>query len=82
MQAREAWRASNMSAGARKRAEYASDQMAKEENLRNSSGIARALQLVTMFMAVLWVGGALRASAWEKDEDDASDESASDGPAS
>lgn len=41
--------------------------MAKEEDLRNTSGIGRAIQLVSMFLAVLWIGGTLRASAWEKE---------------
>lgn len=58
-----------MSSGARKRAAFESQQMAKEEDLRNTSGIGRAIQLVGMFIAVLWIGGTLRASAWEKDND-------------
>lgn len=70
MQAREAWRATNMSSGARKRAAYESAQMAKEEDLRNTTGIGRAIQLVSMFLAVLWIGGTLRASAWEKDTEE------------
>ncbi|KAK9898094.1 DnaJ-domain-containing protein, partial [Cystobasidium minutum MCA 4210] len=74
MQAREAWRASNMSSGARKRAAYESAQMAKEEDLRNTTGIGRAIQLVSMFLAVLWIGGTLRASAWEKVEGDGIEE--------
>jgi curved DNA-binding protein CbpA len=72
MQAREAWRMSNMSSGARRRAEFESAQMAKEEDLRNTSSFSRAFQFVAMFLGVLWVGGTLRAGAWEKEyEEDA-----------
>lgn len=73
MQAREAWRASNMSSGARKRAIFESEQMAKEEDLRNTSGIGRAVQFVAMFFAVLWIGGTLKAGAWEKTQSEASE---------
>lgn len=59
-----------MSSGARKRAAFESQQMAKEEDLRNTSGIGRAIQLVGMFLAVLWIGGTLRASAWEVLDED------------
>lgn len=66
MQAREAWKASNMSSGARKRAMYEAEKMAKEEDLRNSSSIVRAFQAVGMFLGVLWITGSFKASAQEK----------------
>ena len=65
MQAREAWKAANISSGARRRMEYEAERIIKEENLRNTSGIIRAVQAVGMISAVLWFGGVFRASAWE-----------------
>lgn len=67
MQARQAWRASNMSAGARKRWEMEAERIQQEENLRNTSSLGRAVQMVAIFMAVVWVAGGLKAAAWEKE---------------
>lgn len=56
-----------MSAGARKRWEMEAERIQQEENLRNTSSLGRAVQMVAIFMAVVWVAGGLKAAAWEKE---------------
>jgi curved DNA-binding protein CbpA len=67
MQAQQAWRQSNLSPGARRRMMEENEKIAREENLRNTSGLLRTLQVVGIFTAVLWMSGTFRASAWEAD---------------
>ena len=73
MQARQAWRAANMSSGHRKRMEQEAQAFAKEESLRNTSGTVRAVQVVAIFLAVAWLTGGLRASAMEKSREETED---------
>lgn len=46
------------------------EQVTREENLRNASGFLRTIQVVGIFMAVLWLSGTFRASAWEPDDEE------------
>jgi len=70
MQARAAWRATNMSSGARRRAMDEAAKMAKEEDLRNSSSFVRACQAVGMVLGLVWLTGSFKASAQERERDE------------
>ena len=47
--------------------EHEADKMVKEESLRNTSGVLRAVQAVGMVLGVMWLSGSFRASALEKE---------------
>ncbi|KAL7009059.1 hypothetical protein EMMF5_001256 [Cystobasidiomycetes sp. EMM_F5] len=75
MQAREAWRAANMSSeGVRRRMAEQAYKVAQEESLRNTSSTIRAIQVIAMFVFFIWIAGGSRATAQEKDVDDAETE--------
>lgn len=59
-----------MSAGARRRMAYEAEQIEREETLRNTSGLLRAVQGVGLILAIMWLTGSFRAAAQEKESDD------------
>jgi len=47
---------------------YEAEKIEREETLRNTSGIIRAVQAVGIIFGIMWLTGGWRASAWEKEE--------------
>lgn len=62
------------SEGVRRRMAEQAYKVAQEESLRNTSSTIRAIQVIAMFVFFIWIAGGSRATAQEKDVDDAETE--------